>query len=90
MLLVKKVSLEPCCGAYATTAGAKFFSTAVGSSLKEEVMVKAFSGSVIRRECVVGLDPEVVCDVRLKSLIGHRCTSNHQTTVENEAGFRLG
>ena len=37
------------------------FSTAVGSSLKEEVMVKIFTGSVIWSECLVGLDPEVVC-----------------------------
>ena len=36
---------------------------------KEEVTVKMFSGSVIRSECLVGLDPEVVCDVRLKSRI---------------------
>ena len=39
------------------------FSTAVGTSLKKEVMVKMFTGSVI----LSGLDPEVVCDVRLKS-----------------------
>ena len=43
------------------------FSTAVGTLLKKEVMVKMFTGSVILSKCLVGLDPEVVCDVRLKS-----------------------
>ena len=39
------------------------------NNMNEQVMVKTFSGSVIRSECLVGLDPEVVCDVRLKSRI---------------------
>ena len=34
------------------------FSTAVGTSLNKEVMVKMLSGSVIWSECLVGLDPE--------------------------------
>ena len=44
------------------------FSTAVCTSLKEEVNVEN-AGSVIVSECLVGLDPEVVCEVRLKSRI---------------------
>ena len=41
------------------------FSTATARE-KKEVMVKMFTGSVILSECLVGLDQEVVCEVRLK------------------------
>ena len=39
------------------------FATAVGTSLKEEMMVKMFTGSVI----FSGLDLHAMCDVALKS-----------------------